>query len=72
MPDALGSCSEFFARAASRWASELEGGEITAAIDAALEAADDGPGDNDTFFRASAMRTLARLEHDQNGGSLGR
>lgn len=57
------SRSQFFSRAAARWAAELEGEEVTAAIDAALEAAgDDGYGGNREFLQQAAVQTFARLE----------
>jgi metal-responsive CopG/Arc/MetJ family transcriptional regulator len=48
------SRSEFFARAAARWADELEGAELTDAIDAALIGAEDDGLD----FVDAAARTL--------------
>jgi hypothetical protein len=67
------SRSEFFARAATRWADELEGDEVTAAIDAALEAAEVvGAGENDEFLRAAAQRMFSRLDRDeQDAGAAG-
>lgn len=57
------SRSEFFSRAAARWADELEGEDVTAAINAALEAAgDDGYGENREFLQQAAIQTFARLE----------
>lgn len=52
------SRSEFFARAAARWADELDGPDITAAINAALEAA--GPDEDGDFFLEAARRTFFR------------
>lgn len=50
------SRSEFFARAAERWADELDGADLTAAIDHALDlAGDDGTSE---FARVAAARTL--------------
>jgi hypothetical protein len=51
------SRSEFFARAAARWADELEGAELTDAIDAALVGAED---DGLDFVNAAARA----LPHD--------
>ncbi|MDP9453469.1 MAG: ribbon-helix-helix protein, CopG family [Actinomycetota bacterium] len=67
------SRSQFFAQAAARWATELEGEELTAAIDAALEAAEvDGADENDEFLRVAAVRTFARLaEHEEGRDTLG-
>jgi hypothetical protein len=63
------SRSEFFAKAAARWADELEGGDLTAEIDAALEAAeDDGTGENGAFLRAASTRSFARQHQLEHGG----
>lgn len=51
------SRSEFFARAAERWADELDGSALTAEIDRALDSAD-GEDDTAEFVRAAATRTL--------------
>lgn len=57
------SRSEFFARAAARWADELEGEEVTTAINAALAAAeDDGFAGNREFLRTAAARSFARID----------
>ncbi|HVL03323.1 MAG TPA: ribbon-helix-helix protein, CopG family [Acidimicrobiales bacterium] len=57
------SRSEFFSRAVARWADELEGEEITAAIDAALAAAgEDELGGNGDFLGVAAARSFARLD----------
>jgi metal-responsive CopG/Arc/MetJ family transcriptional regulator len=56
------SRSEFFTRAAERWADELEDAELSQAIDAALDfigGADDEDGE---FVREAARRTLARAD----------
>ncbi len=65
------SRSEFFARAAARWADELEGEGVTAAINEALEAAgDDGYGGNRSFLRAASTRTFAHAQaHEQDDGT---
>lgn len=54
------SRSEFFARAAARWADELESSDVTDAINQALEEA----GDDDTEF----VRTAARRTFDRSDG----
>lgn len=51
------SRSEFFARAAERWVEELEGEDITAAIDAALEGVDQ---EAEFGFIAQAAQEVAR------------
>lgn len=51
------SRSEFFAVAAGRWAAELDGAELTEAINLALAAA--GPDDGQEFVAAAARATLA-------------
>jgi metal-responsive CopG/Arc/MetJ family transcriptional regulator len=51
------SRSEFFTRAAERWADELENAEVTEAIDAALELAGDED-DGGAFFHEAARRTF--------------
>lgn len=64
------SRSEFFARSAARWADELEGDELTAAIDAALIAAEDGTlAGNGEFLRAAAARSFARLDGLEHGAA---
>lgn len=50
------SRSEFFARAAARWADEMEGTELTAAIDRALDLAGDDD-DASEFLLAAAAHT---------------
>ncbi len=53
------SRSEFFSRAAEMWADEMEGTELTEAINAAIEQA----GDHDSsmeFTRRAAQRLVAR------------
>ena len=53
------SRSEFFARAAARWADELESSDLTAAINNAIDAS----GDDDTeFVREAARRTFDRAD----------
>lgn len=52
------SRSEFFTRAAARWADELDEENITAAIDAALAQA--GPDGNDVFLTRAAELALDR------------
>jgi putative oxidoreductase len=52
------SRSEFFAVAAGRWADELDGGELTAAIDHAV--AEAGPDNDNPFTDAAALAVLAR------------
>ncbi len=53
------SRSEFFARAAARWADELESSDLTAAINNAIDAG----GDEDTeFVREAARRTFDRAD----------
>lgn len=66
------SRSEFFARAAARWADELEGDEVTEAINAALEAAeDDGYAGNKEFLRAAAVLSFTRAQRlEQEVGGL--
>ena len=49
------SRSEFFARAAERWLADLEGGETTAAINAALDGVDH---EHETAFVTQAARML--------------
>ncbi len=57
------SRSEFFTRAAERWADELEDAELTRAIDEALELAGDGDQDDAAaFLRQAAVRMLT---HDE-------
>lgn len=65
------SRSEFFARAAARWADELEGDDITTAINDALQAAgDDGYGGNREFLRAAAVRSFTPAQaHEQDDGT---
>jgi len=63
------SRSEFFTRAAARWADELEGGELTEAINAALDQI--GPHDeNAEFLREAARRTFARVDDDEDAAAL--
>lgn len=50
------SRSEFFAVAAGKWADELDGAELTAAIDRAVEPA--GPDENGAFLQAAAQAVL--------------
>ena len=50
------SRSEFFARAAARWADELDEENLTSAIDAALATA--GPDGNETFMARAAPLAL--------------
>lgn len=50
------SRSEFFARAAARWADELDEENITAAIDAALAQA--GPDGNEEFLTQAVELAL--------------
>jgi len=52
------SRSEFFSRAAEMWADEMEGAELTEAIDAAVEQA--GDDDSTEFARRAAQRLVAR------------
>jgi hypothetical protein len=52
------SRSEFFTKAAERWADDLEAADVTAAINDALAAYDDD--DNDAFLRQAAADVLAR------------
>jgi antitoxin MazE6 len=55
------SRSEFFARAADRWADELEKEDLTHAINAALELAGDGDQDDGAaFFHEAARRVFTR------------
>ncbi|MGH8907295.1 MAG: ribbon-helix-helix domain-containing protein [Egibacteraceae bacterium] len=51
------SRSEFFARAAQRWADELDGPNLTAAINDAVEFA--GPDETAAFVRRAAERLWA-------------
>lgn len=51
------SRSEFFTRAAARWADELDGEHLTAAIDAALAQA--GPDEDAEFIDAAARLALS-------------
>lgn len=55
------SRSEFFARAAARWADELDEANLTAAIDAVLERA--GPDGNEEFMTTAAEQALAPGDH---------
>lgn len=50
------SRSEFFARAAARWADELDDDHLTEAVDAAL--AEAGPDPDAEFTAAAARRAL--------------
>jgi hypothetical protein len=52
------SRSEFFTRAAERWADELDEDELTQAIDEALEQAGDDLDGNEAFLREAAVRTF--------------
>lgn len=53
------SRSEFYARAAERWLTELERESVTSRIDAVLtDAGDDG--EDDAFAAEAARRTVAR------------
>jgi hypothetical protein len=58
------SRSEFFTRAAERWADELEDGELTRAIDDALDFIGDTDDESLEFVREAARRTLLRTEDD--------
>jgi hypothetical protein len=51
------SRSEFFTRAAARWADELDEEDLTAAIDAALAQA--GPAGNEEFMTQAAELALS-------------
>lgn len=60
------SRSEFYARAAARWADELENEDLTEQIDAALEAA--GGEDRDVsraFFHEAARRAFLHADDDR-------
>jgi hypothetical protein len=52
------SRSEFFARAAERWADELDDAELTHAINDALDVIGDAD-DNAEFLRAAAVEALS-------------
>lgn len=52
------SRSEFFALAAGRWAAELEGAELTSAINDSVDAI--GTDDNEVFTAAAARASLNR------------
>jgi hypothetical protein len=52
------SRSEFFTRAAERWADELDREDLTDAINAALEAADRDHEDGVAAFHRAARRTF--------------
>ena len=56
------SRSEFFTRAAERWADQLEDAELTQAINAALDFIGDTDDENDEFVREAARRTFARAD----------
>ena len=57
------SRSEFFTRAAERWADELEDAELTEAINEALELAGEGDQDDAAeFMREAARRTFRRAD----------
>ncbi len=53
---------EFFSRAAEMWADEMEGAELTEAINDAIDAAGEQAGDDDSpeFARRAAQRLVAR------------
>ncbi len=53
------SRSEFFARAAARWADELEAPDLTDAINRAIDL---GADDDIEFVREAARRTLERTD----------
>jgi len=52
------SRSEFFTRAAERWADQLDDAELTASIDDTLDQIGDGPDDNAAFLYEAAVRTV--------------
>ena len=56
------SRSEFFTRAAERWADQLEDAELTQAINAALDFIGDTDEENLEFVREAARRTFARAD----------
>ena len=62
------SRSEFFTKAAERWADELDGAELTDAINEAIELA--GP-DDTADFSGRAARLLWRDESSIHGGGAG-
>jgi len=59
------SRSEFFTRAAARWADELDDEHLTAAIDAALAQA--GPDDDAEFMTQAARLALLDRPDDEAG-----
>ncbi len=63
------SRSEFFSTAARRWVEQLEGGELTAAIDIVLDQASDDAVDADdaAFLRRAAGRRIG-VESDAGPG----
>lgn len=56
------SRSEFFTRAAERWADELDDAQLTRAVDDALDFIGDTDDGNGEFLRESARRTLRRAD----------
>ncbi|HYZ08746.1 MAG TPA: ribbon-helix-helix protein, CopG family [Pseudonocardiaceae bacterium] len=63
------SRSEFFSRAAEMWADEMEGAELTEAINDAIDAAGEQAGDDGSteFARRAAQRLVARDGRTQSG-----
>lgn len=60
------SRSEFFTRAAERWADELEDADLTQAINDALDYIGDTDHENDEFLHEAARRTFARADEDRS------
>jgi Ribbon-helix-helix protein, copG family len=59
------SRSEFFVRAAERWADELDDADLTEAIDSALREVGPGaPDDNAVFVRRAAASLFAGQQDD--------
>jgi hypothetical protein len=58
------SRSEFFVRAAERWADELDDADLTEAIDDALDRIGPDAADDDTAFVRRAAASLFAERHD--------